>query len=454
MNENETVSAYVERFEKKRTLYNNEIMKRKLTIEKTKKVSSGSNEKDPVKQEALNNNNSDTIIELIITEAGFMKCFLKGLLSKSLKREIKGQKFNNVDQMLSWIKEMYESDESDNSRDDSGNDSDDEDQALQTKLQKFNKKTAEETNKSKMEETFESVMNNMSKDFSNMVLLIGELNTKITNNIAAGKKKKSLCYNCQGDDHYSNACTAPCKLCGSKDHKHYQCHQYKNNSSSSNSKQINQTESMLIEEEIYLSEKRKMEDDNANSTRTKRPDPKQTARLPARPIDTTMTNNGELNMSGPSAKALGKRPMQRQPEHPLLPIKQPGDDDALIKTKAETIIDNILNEPAHRISILELAEISNMSRPIMKARITKPQMEDDNPNSTRTKRPDRKTRSGKVYSPSINISEAKQTARLPARPIDTTMTNNGELNMSGPSAKALGKRPMQRQPEHPLLPIK
>ncbi|CEP16761.1 hypothetical protein [Parasitella parasitica] len=183
-------SAFLNKFSKEVNL--SKLIAEITNMRKNENETQRNHEKNPVKQEALNNNNSDTIIELIITEAGFMKCFLKGLLSKSLKREVKGQKFNNVDQMLLWIKEMYESDETDNSRDDSGNDSDDGDQALQTKLQKFNKKTAEETNKSKMEETFESVMNNMFKDFSNMVLLIGELNTKITNNIAAGKKKIPL----------------------------------------------------------------------------------------------------------------------------------------------------------------------------------------------------------------------------------------------------------------------
>ncbi|CEP11612.1 hypothetical protein, partial, partial [Parasitella parasitica] len=133
MNENENVSAYVERFEKKRTAYNNEIMKRKLLIAKAKNPPSSSEDKETIKQEIETDSNSDASIELIITEAGFMKCFMKGLLSKTLKREIKGHKFEKLDEILSWIKEMYDSEESDSSGDDNSNDSEAEDQTPQPK---------------------------------------------------------------------------------------------------------------------------------------------------------------------------------------------------------------------------------------------------------------------------------------------------------------------------------
>ncbi|EPB90354.1 hypothetical protein HMPREF1544_02880 [Mucor circinelloides 1006PhL] len=381
---NESVNSYIKRFEKKRGLYDNEIItKRKLTLNKNKPLKSAPAESKGKQSSSTSNKESDiesdqegsdTTIELIITEAGLIKCFTKGLNSKTLKRDIKARKFGTLENLLKWLRDLYDSDDSDDVLSgESDTEPAVEHNIVQDKLKSDKHVTTRTVPKPANEDVFTSAMNSLSNDFKNMTLLLGEMNLKLSNTTQTVKKKSAGCYNCGGLEHFANSCTAPCKLCGSLEHRHYQCQLYKNNAGGYSSKQGpqrastgNHNENMLIEEEVYLSEKRKHEEamSEANNPSNAKRAPLRTRSGLAYGVTSTQGNVTQKSVpvqrstpiiidpepQGTSDKTLSKRPFQAQPQHPLLPLEQPGDKIRQANFRVENIVDRVLNEPVHSFS--------------------------------------------------------------------------------------------------------
>jgi hypothetical protein len=68
---------------------------------------------------------------------------------------------------------------------------------------------------------------------------------------------------------------------------------------------------------------------------------------------------------------VGAKKIANKPKHPQLPIKR--SEPSLEKNKKiEAIVESIINEPVHRISLNQLTEISPVARSRIKSKITKP----------------------------------------------------------------------------------
>ncbi|OBZ78520.1 hypothetical protein A0J61_11851, partial [Choanephora cucurbitarum] len=101
---NEDILEYIKRFELKRAIYNSEIKKRN-SINPTKNTKGIDQALDKVNEQGEE-------IEIMITEAGLLKYFIKGITSTGIKRQIRSEKPKSLEEAYSIIKDIYDSDDS------------------------------------------------------------------------------------------------------------------------------------------------------------------------------------------------------------------------------------------------------------------------------------------------------------------------------------------------------
>lgn len=123
MNKSENIDAYIERFDNKRMQYNREVIKRKLktkdetlSIRKNKDKASADSEDNQPETSAAVDKQKDVAQQvddagLSISENGFIKFFTKGLNSKGLKRFLKSEKPETLDEAYELLREMCDSEE-------------------------------------------------------------------------------------------------------------------------------------------------------------------------------------------------------------------------------------------------------------------------------------------------------------------------------------------------------
>ncbi|CEP16786.1 hypothetical protein [Parasitella parasitica] len=380
MKQGKKINEYIERFESKRNAYQTEVVKRKLVNQDTKPDTSGTG----VSTSSSEAKDED-VIELIITETGFLKYFIKGITDKGMKRFVKSRKNPSLQSLYEVLRNIYdESDseyDSESSNSSSGTDSEDEQKKPPLASKSAKSKDIKNNKAYDMED--------LNVQFKNMALMIVEEirkgHSNSTGQAEPPKKKKVNCYNCQQEDHIAQNCKNPCKLCKSTEHVHFQCPQYQSRRwvpaffQGSANQLSSQSESMLIEEDVLMAEKRKIaEVSNGESSqpRVKRP-----------PV--LLGTDAEMEEPSPSRAAVNIEPVpqlvdppatkyiavpQKIPAHPLLPMEQPGDRACKALNEVERIVNRIVNEAVIPMSYSDVAAISPAARSKIKQTLTKPQM--------------------------------------------------------------------------------
>ncbi|KAI8063951.1 hypothetical protein BDF21DRAFT_496690 [Thamnidium elegans] len=245
------------------------------------------------------------------------------------------------------------------------------------------------------------------------------------------KKTKPTCWNCNSTEHYTRECTNPCKLCKGTGHKHYECKQYKKNNASPQEGMLIEEDLCLAEKrkQIDVSNNGSVEPyPTSKSKRRMTPKVTRSGKVYNKPVivnkelplakenntpininkaeksdtnnqveDVVMTNvdNNEdivLPTSESTQKTtvanneaivlptidiskeptvVGVKKNAKKPKHPLLPMKRSESYEDKNK-KVDDIVDSLLNEPVHHISLTQFTEISPVARSKIKKRITKP----------------------------------------------------------------------------------
>lgn len=393
MNQNESVLNYIERFDKKKMQYNNEVVKRTTRTPTSIKQSEPSikRESKSTKNETSEATTSTAItpiqetsnLEFMITESGFLKYFIKGITIKTLKRHLKLEKPSTIEDAYSIIREMYDSDDEGDTSDaqEDINKSSDESSDDESVQPKSTNKTPKTKKTGTVQPLKDDTISAMISEFKNMSLMIGELVTVVSK--SDPKKKKTTCWNCMSSEHYTKDCVQPCKLCNNPGHKHYECKLYKNNHTNKTSNNSN-IESMLIEDN-YMAEKRKLDDeesqkDSSRNIRITRsggtyPTPKRKKKMVLPVDDVVMVENTEITKDPDVTKASAPitTPIE-SPKHPLrLNVRNKADVESREK-RIDTIVDHVINEPVHLISLNDLAAICTPSaRTRIKNKMIKPQ---------------------------------------------------------------------------------
>ncbi|KAL9559110.1 hypothetical protein MBANPS3_000591 [Mucor bainieri] len=205
MKQGEKINEYIKRFESKRNAYQTEVVKRKLVNQDSKTNISGADASS-----SSNETKDEDVIELIITETGFLKYyFIKGITDKGMKRFVKSRKNPSLQSLYEVLRDIYEDSDFEYDSDasnSSGETDPQEDKKVSTKLAKTNDTKAYD-------------MEDLTAQFKDMALMIVEEIRKGRNETTgqneAPKRKKVNCYNCQGEDHIAANCKNPCKLCKS-----------------------------------------------------------------------------------------------------------------------------------------------------------------------------------------------------------------------------------------------
>lgn len=389
MTPQESVNEYIDRYEKLRLKYNNQIRKNQIIVDKR---NNGIIEEE---KESKNKGNTTTTIassdvEFVITPAGFLRYFIKGLYSKSMARFIKTEKPATLEEAYQSLREFYgsEGESSDSSSEEEGeSESEDEFDEKNFKNKKSKSDSSSKKSSNSKESSKQDDMAELINGFKTMSLLIGELVSNASNNEV--KEKRTKCWNCMDKDHYTRECTAPCKICQSTGHLHFQCPQNKRNKTEKS--KITQGEAMIIEE-VYLSEKRKKTETETPSL----PYPKRNARIlrlgketpsipvkkiakePATAINFKQNTDVQMAEARPSEKihtpVKTVNTVMKSPRHPLVPnenVKETYPDDN--KDKINVIVDRIINETVHQVSLNDLASLSPVARLKLKSLMTKPQ---------------------------------------------------------------------------------
>lgn len=398
MTPQESVSEYIHRYEKLRLKYNNEIAK----SQKLKKLSANSNITEKAKE---TKDIANAEVEFVITEAGFLKYFIKGLYSKDIKRLIKMEKPTTLEEAINLLKDVYGSEDEYDGDSSVESQSDDEQESDSTTEGEEDEKKAKSSKvKKETKGSMKAKSNEMAdliSEFKSMTLLIGELvngNKKPKSDV---KDKRTTCWNCMSKEHYTRECTNPCKYCESTGHIHYQCSMHKKNNYNNNQTNKSKHDEAMLIEELYLSEKRKqMDSETINDHQTKRnvrvtrsgkevPTSRLRRNTPkvaslvskVSEVDTVMvdplpnvTTNPNKNILPITTSVKGHSKLNA-PKHPFLPLNngdasQPKGNNV----KIDQIVDRILNEPVHQVSLNDLASLSPVARSKLKSLMTKPQV--------------------------------------------------------------------------------
>lgn len=227
----ESINEYIDRYEKLRLKYNNHVGKTQKLMN-SKNTESVADKTDSNIRIQLDESINVKDVEFVITPAGFLRYFIKGLQSKTMIRLIKTEKPSTIEEAYQVLREVYGSeeesdDDSDNHTisEDEGESEDDIDVKTPSRKSKKNSKSEEahDKNPPKKKTKTESEMSELINGFKNMTLLIGELvangNNGNKNNV---KEKRITCWNCNSKDHYTRECESPCKYCQSSGNLHYQ----------------------------------------------------------------------------------------------------------------------------------------------------------------------------------------------------------------------------------------
>lgn len=107
MRQGEKVSDYIDRFEYKRNAYQTEVVKRKLIIQdsKTSKTVAGETSSTIELKD-------DDVSELIITDTGFLRYFIKGITDKGMKRFVKSRKALSLQSLYNVLRDIYDDSDS------------------------------------------------------------------------------------------------------------------------------------------------------------------------------------------------------------------------------------------------------------------------------------------------------------------------------------------------------
>ncbi|KAG1402975.1 hypothetical protein G6F58_010462 [Rhizopus delemar] len=375
MQPSESVTKYITRFEKLvLELRKNKLVK--FNIEDAKYDTGETKDEPKIKGKSKLMELKEDKQELHITETGLIKYFIKGIPSRSIRTLLKAEKPTTLTMLYASLRDMSESDNESEA-------SDSDTEQIATKLTKTENKSLK-NDSIPTTQAEPNAINNLIDKFQNMTLLIGELMERVE---PVKTKRKSACYNCQSNDHYSRDCTAPCKFCNSSGHKHYECPKHPKNNPATNNQ--NGESFMIEEEEHYMAEKRKLVDinptiespRNKRKGRTTKPAPvyesKPLPTIANTPKPIYLNNASDTVMQEPTSHANPipiQVKTQSQPEHPLLPLKDKSQIEEIARKKAEEIIHNIISEKVHKVSLLDIAEISPVARTGIKSSITKPRI--------------------------------------------------------------------------------
>lgn len=253
MYKEESILNYIKRFEMKRVAYKRETAKKKS---QNQLATEASNTKAKLVDPADD-------LELIITETGFLKYFIKGITNKDIKRFVKSNKPTNLETLYKVLQEIYEESES-------------EDDVLEEEEEKDGATRDQE--QAKIEAKYidgkssrDYGINDLDAQFKNLVIMmVEEIKNGQKRNVENPKRKKVNCYNCQEEDHIAQNCKNPCKICNSSEHVHFQCPEYKSRRTvpayahGNTNQSASQSEAMLIEEDVLVAEKRRIDEVSSN----------------------------------------------------------------------------------------------------------------------------------------------------------------------------------------------
>ncbi|KAI8338289.1 hypothetical protein BD560DRAFT_412947, partial [Blakeslea trispora] len=378
MKSNENIMEYIERYEELRSMYLLELAKRQRT---NVNITKGTSDKQP---ESSASKSSTSIQENVsISENGFLNYFIEGVGSNSIKRFLRTEKPETLQEAYNILKEVY-GPEIDENPEKFESDSDIESEDIDEDATKIKRKITKKDTSAKNEKAAvkEPGVAELINEFKNMTLLIGELVTKSNHNgNTITKNYKPSCWNCLANDHLTKDCVRPCKLCNKPGHKHYECVLYKNNKTRNVPQQT--SESMLIEE-VYLSEKRKIDDTDlvdGNEERNVRvsrsgktipaPNLKRSAVRGANPSSMLLPSleSEPYLPHKPISKTKNQantRKVQVNPHHPLNPHEQLNNEDTSVKAK-------LFDNATVVLTMDEMALLSPAARTGFKSRLTKPQ---------------------------------------------------------------------------------
>ncbi|KAI8643358.1 hypothetical protein BD408DRAFT_464879 [Parasitella parasitica] len=309
----------------------------------------------------------EDVIELIITETGFLKYFIiKGITDKSIKRFIKYRKNNKLQSLYNVLRDIYDDTDTESDASDSEGTTDSEPNVKNK--DSAGKRVIKDKKSGKSYD-----VDDLTVQFKDMalIMIVEEIcngRKEQTGQADAPKRRKVNCYNCQEEDHIAQNCKNPCKICKSPDHVHFQCSQYQGRrsvpafSQDGANQSLGQSEAMLIKEDALLAEKRRLSEVSGNElvsqARAKRA-PRVTRSglvYGTLQVKTRAIEEGDdAEMSEPSSRRsttsgsaniqTAEQPAtrnimvpQKQPIHPLLPKGQPGDKEARAMNNVERAI--------------------------------------------------------------------------------------------------------------------
>ncbi|OBZ81681.1 Transposon Tf2-6 polyprotein, partial [Choanephora cucurbitarum] len=378
MKSNENILEYIERYEELRSKYLLESAKRKrINANMTK----GTNDNKP---ELSISDESPPIQENVtISENGFLNYFIEGVGSNSIKRFLRTEKPETLQEAYHLLKEVYGPEVGENPEkfeDDSDTESLESYESDTETKAKTPKKDISTKNIKTVDK--EPGVAELINELKNMTLLIGELVSKKNHKgNTSAKNNKPSCWNCLASDHLTKDCVKPCKLCNKQGHKHYECTLYKKNKPGHNNQA--QSESMLIEE-VYLSEKRNIGDTDIPDTENSR---NFRVSRSGKTVSTPHLKRSVVNHSNPTSMLLPSlesepylkskidrsKSIQLKPTHPLNPDSKSTGDAGFLQIKREQIIDRLFKNSMHELSLDEISLLSPSARTGFKSRFTKPQ---------------------------------------------------------------------------------
>ncbi|OBZ81454.1 Transposon Ty3-I Gag-Pol polyprotein, partial [Choanephora cucurbitarum] len=175
------------------------------------------------------------------------------------------------------------------------------------------------------------------------------------------RNKKPSCWNCMSQDHTTKDCSQPCKLCNQNGHKHYECTLYKKNKPGSSNNA--QSESMLIEE-VYLCEKRKMSeadlDDYEQSKNVRLSRSGKTVNTPG--LKRNISQKSDPNLRRLTSLESQTSLPSENLNNPILSLPRSTNKSQPIKAKITQIVDKLVSDSVHTLSLDEIAELSPVVR--------------------------------------------------------------------------------------------
>ncbi|KAG1039540.1 hypothetical protein G6F43_012478 [Rhizopus delemar] len=383
------IDEYIERYEVLRANYNEYIKIKGMNnqCEITTPTSKAANDKQGTSSQPDSKNEQSVDIECIITEIGFKKYFIRGLASSSMKRLIKKEKPQTLEDIYSLLRDVYGTSDDDFSDSDPDSDTDNEDvktEPIDGVKKKRNSKST--TDNEKNTNSSDSGIAELTKGFNSMTLLIGEMvnNSKIG---SAPKKDRPTCWNCLSKDHFSRECTEPCKYCRSSGHRHFECEQHKRNKTIGNKPNPQPGNEAMLIEELYLLKNR-----NARVTRSGKAvdsTPKRKTNNTVAAINAPDEDHEMTNITPLANNEHKQRISILAPKHPLLPLTE---NQGGVDEKAEFgVISRIFNESVHQVSLRDLATLSPVARSKLKGLMTKPQLKKSDKINSGRKAPEANT---------------------------------------------------------------